>query len=58
MRFFATLRMTKAKGSLRMTDRGLRMTEKAKCSLRMTGGGFRMTIATVNVIVFNLGRKR
>jgi len=42
MRFFATLRMTKAKGSLKMTDRGL----------RMTGGGFRMTIASVNGIVF------
>jgi hypothetical protein len=52
MRFFATLRMTKAKGSLRMTDRGLKMTEKAKDSLRMTGGGFRMTIASVNGIVF------
>jgi hypothetical protein len=31
---------------------------KAKDSLRMTGGGFRMTIASVNGIVFNLGRKR
>jgi hypothetical protein len=53
MRFFATLRMTKAKDSLRMTKAkgSLRMTE-AKGSLRMTNRGLRMTIAPVNGIVF------